>query len=181
MPVCRVVHRRTRLLRERAERPQKYNTRDHGITTLRQVISSEEKVRLEARVSKDIWLRFMDYIDRIRRSCGMKSSYGLISFVVEEALREYLAAHEDTSPTLAAVLMRDAKICEDIITRLKELKPELQIGSSAGFGLLAKAISDVRGHDKRTIKKWIRRMEELGYINPHPTYPSTWIILWVPR
>lgn len=101
------------------------------------------------------------------------STYGALSVEVQNAIAEYLKIkhaqiHTKYLNPRTPVVHR---VCQEIIHKLKEEGLINQVSSR----VLAHAIGETRGTDKRTIRKWMRELEKNGYLKSIGTY--TWEIL----
>jgi len=149
----------------------------------------EEKVKLVAYIPR--WLK-LALISYIQEKYGGDVPYGAKSEAVTELLAWALETHAPTrlDDGNRARDYRYQEECERILAILKTfIVPGIQPGSRISYILLAKAITMARGRrkrkgpfgtkaDRRTIKRWIKRMEKLGYITETET--STYAIPWVP-
>ena len=111
----------------------------------------------------------MDYINTVYP----ESQYGALSSEVQNALVEYLRIKHAQIHTRALNPRTPTvhRICREIIQRLKDEGFVNQINSRT----LAQIIGEIRGSDKRTIRKWIGQLDLNGYIKNIGTY--TWEIL----
>ncbi len=193
---------KTYLLIKRPGETQEYNTRfgdkvilDTNSNSLDVVFDAQayndwlaEKVRMTVYIPR--WLRH-SLIQYIETKYGGDVPHGALSEAVTELLAEALA-RASSRPKDNKRVGRDQnrEECERILAMLKTfIVPGIQPGSQISFTLLARAITLARGRketkhglgikaDPRTIKRWIGRLKELGYIAETET--STYAILWVP-
>ena len=149
----------------------------------------EEKVKLTAYIPR--WLR-LALIDYIKQKYGGDVPHGAISEAVSELLAWALEAGAPArlSSSRYAGTKRHREECERILAILKTfILPGARPGSIIGVSLLAKAIVMARGRkerehglgkraDPRTIRRWLRIMEQLGYIAQ--TSSGCWALLWLP-
>ena len=193
----------TYLYIKRPEEAQEYNTRVGDKETLESNSNSldvaidaqayddwlEEKVRMTVYIPR--WLR-LALIDYILERYGGDVPHGALSEAVRELLAWALETRAATQPDRPsrASLSRNREECERILAFLKTfITPAIEPRGSVATVLLAKAITMARGRketkyglgtkaDPRTIKKWLKRLEELRYIAQ--TSDGTWAILHVP-
>ena len=122
-------------------------------------------VLLDEPVFESLW----EYIKEIYP----ESTYGALSVEVQNAVVEYLRikhAQIHTRP-LNPITPTVHRICREIVQKLKDEGFVNQVSSR----VLAKVIGEVRGTDKRTVRKWIEQLEKNGYTKSIGTY--TWEIL----
>jgi len=130
--------------------------------------------------------------DHLNQVYGGNIPKGALGDLVAELLAEALEARAASRPDDSgrARPSRNREECERILAMLKTfIVPKIRPGSQISFTLLARAITMARGRketkhglgikaDPRTIKRWINRLKELGYIAE--TQSSMYAILWVP-
>ena len=172
--------RRTRLLKKGAGKGQKHNTRNVSTNTSTDTSKVLDRFKLQAYIPMDLHERLMSYILRVhggRIPKGAKSA--IVTELLTLALDQLERTHKSTRPVMVATtkLWKDMEICDRIMLELARMG--LQAGQEVHYRVLAAAIKNVRGFDKRTIKKWITRLEELGYIKKSPT-PQFWRIISIP-
>jgi len=148
----------------------------------------EEKVKLVVYIPR--WLK-LALISYIQEKHGGDVPYGAKSEAVTELLAWALETRAASRPRCLgrADLNRDREECERILAFLKTfITPTIQPGSCVSTVLLSKAITMARGRketkhnigvkaDPRTIKKWLKKLEELRYITQ--TLDRVWAILYV--
>ena len=193
----------TYLYIKRPRETQEYNTRDGDKETL-ESNSRELDVAIDVRAYNDWleskvklsvyiprWLR-LALIDYIREGHGGDVPHGALSEAVSELLAWALETRAASRPQSSGRVRpsRDREECERILAFLKTfITPAIEPGGSVATVLLAKAITMARGRketkhglgtkaDPRTIKKWLKKLEELGYIAQR--HDGTWAILYVP-
>mgnify|MGYP007013817460 CR=1 FL=1 len=104
---------------------------------------------------------YQDLIDFAPRYYGRFK--GAISYVVEEALREFLyprlstQAHPNPRPTVRQVY-------EKVVEKLKEIEQFVFKPKETTEKKLEFAIAEVRGSDPRTVAKWKGLFEKYGLI-----------------
>jgi len=149
----------------------------------------EEKVKLVAYIPR--WLKHA-LIDYIREKHGGDVPYGAKSEAVAELLAWALETRAASRPLSSsrAKPSKDREECERILAFLKAfVAPGIQPGGMVSTILLGKAITMARGRketkhgigvkaDPRTIKKWLKKLEELRYIAQ--TSRGLWAILYIP-
>ena len=149
----------------------------------------EEKVRITVYIPR--WLR-LTLIDYIEQKYGGDVPHGALSEAVSELLAWALETRAASRPQSSGRVRpsRDREECERILAFLKTfITPKIEPGGSVSTILLGKAITMARGRksvkagigrkaDPRTIKKWLKRLEELGYIAQR--HDGSWAILYVP-
>lgn len=116
-----------------------------------------------------VYVNLWQYIKQMYK----KSTYGALSAEVQNAVVEYLRikhAQIHTRP-LNPKTPTVHKICREIVQSLKDEGFINQVSSR----VLTKVIGEIRGTDKRTVRKWIRQLKVNGYIKSVGTY--TWEIL----
>ena len=120
---------------------------------------------LDENVHDSLW----DYI----KEAYPNSTYGAVSSVLQTAVVEFLRIKHTQihttplnpkTPTLH-------RICRQIIQSLKDEGFIDQVNSRT----LAQKIGEIRGSDKRTVRKWIQQLKINGYIKNIGTY--SWEIL----
>lgn len=97
--------------------------------------------------------------------------HGSVSRIVEEALRSYLANSRGVAvkPGGAGRVHSAWMTVKDYLKRMKGYDDIKQVKLSE----LKQAIMGVRGADERTVRKWISRFIQQGYIKPLPEYNNT--------
>ena len=96
-----------------------------------------------------------------------KSSYGLISFEVAQALQSWIGAHKSTQTQL---IHKPPNPIPNVFVVKEEVKKYLQ--QTFGYEQIYKipkdhlilALSSLRGTDERTIRKWMRLFEKYHVI-----------------
>ena len=172
--------RRTRLLKRGAGEGQENSTRNVSVDNLIDTSKKLDRYKLQAYIPTELHERLIKYILRVH---GGRIPHGAKSATVAEllalALDQVEHTHEGTRPAIATPtkLWRDMAICDRIMLELADMG--LRVGREVHFRVLAAAIKNVRGFDPRTIKKWIKRLRELGYIEPSKI-PNFWIITSIP-
>ena len=175
--------RRTCLLKKGAGKGHGYSTKKCSGKLLDRTsehLDRYDGVHLHVVIPAKLHERLVDFI---MRRHGGKIPKGAKSAIVAElltlALDQVEHTHESTRPVVATSikLWKDMAICDRIMLELADMK--LQAGQEVHFRLLATAIKNVRGFDPRTIKKWVERLEELGYIKKS-TRPQFWRINYIP-
>lgn len=105
---------------------------------------------------------------------------GLLSHEVEEALRYWVALHKNAQSSAVAekflgktrveVLLEASRVeraFHQVCTWLEAYRPGLITrAGEVPLTALRKAISEVRGSDPRTVKKWLKLFHEHGLIMP---------------
>jgi len=116
------------------------------------------KVHLSVLISKELNDKLRKYI---------KETYpvytrGLLSIVVQDAIAEYLGRRKQqhASKPLNPGRPTVQQICDELKFRMKSKGFLSQIDHVN----LVNIISEVRGSDPRTIRKWIKNLLKLGYI-----------------
>jgi len=96
---------------------------------------------------------------------------GLISWEVEQALRNWIALHRDehtdaqiAPPNPPANVFKVYRQVKDWLE--KHYDVELEKGAHISRIILERAISAVRGGDRRTIRKWMKLFHEFELIKP---------------
>jgi hypothetical protein len=116
-------------------------------------VLSDEKEYLTVYISKEVKEAFYELVKN-----KYDSLHGPLSVEVEEALRSHLRAHTQTQ--IAPIKMNPALphvhgIMDQIVRKLKD---DYDCLLQCDMALLRKAITEVRGSDERTIKKWTRQL-----------------------
>ena len=176
--------RKTRLLKKGAGEGQGYSTKKcsgvHLDKKSEHLDRCDDGVDLHVVIPAELHERLINFI--MRRHGGRIPKGAKKATVVELltlALDQLEHTHKSTRPVMVATtkLWKDMEICDRIMLELARMG--LQAGQEVHYRVLAAAIKDVRGFDPRTIKKWIKRLEELGYIKKSPT-PQFWRIISIP-
>jgi len=176
--------RRTRLLKKGAGKGQEHDTRKcsgvHLDKKSEHLDRCDDGVDLHVVIPAELHERLINFI--MRRHGGRIPKGAKKATVVELltlALDQLEHTHKSTRPVMVATtkLWKDMAICDRIMAELANMG--VREGSEVHFNLLAKAIKNVRGFDPRTIKKWVKRLEELGYIRKSPI-PRFWRIISMP-
>ena len=134
----------------------------------------KDKVQLNVLIDRKIYEQLIKVAPLIY---GGGKYRGAISYVVEEALKHYLAPRLHAQ-TPANPPSRIRLIYSQIIEKVKEIqhydfKPE-QIPEK----ILDLAIAEVRGGDPRTIAKWKKQLRKFGLIKfIGGTYPNRMVEL----
>jgi len=109
-------------------------------------------------IDKDIYSKLWDFI---KKKYG-ENVYGALSFEIEKALEHYLNfvelhtnAHKLENPSLP----RSHREAQKIISLIRNRGFHKQVPVNEVY----KAISDIRGSDPRTLKKWLKFMVIHGY------------------
>ena len=148
-----------------------------------------EKVRMTIYIPR--WLRH-SLVQYIEAKYGGDVPHGALSEAVSELLAWALEtrANSRSNNSGRARPSRDREECERILAFLKTfIAPAIQPGGCVSTVLLSRAITMARGRketkhglgiraDPRTIKKWLKKLEELHYIAQ--TSDGVWAILYVP-
>ena len=116
-----------------------------------------------------MWLSLREYIKQVYSG----SIHGALSIEVQNAIAEYLKikhAQIHTRPLNPRAPMVH-RICREIVQKLKDEGFINQVSRR----VLTKMIGEVRGTDRRTLRKWLEQLEKNGYIKSVGTY--TWEIL----
>ena len=194
---------KTYLLIKRPGEAQEYNTKMCSVelltTNSRQLDVAvdeqsardylDERVDLHVRIPR--WIKMLLY-DHLNQMYGGNIPKGALGDLVAELLAEALEARAASRPRSSGRVRpsRDREECERILAFLKTfITPRIEPGGSVSTILLGKAITMARGRksvkagigrkaDPRTIKKWLKRLEKLGYIAQR--HDGTWAILYVP-
>ena len=116
------------------------------------------KVQINVLISKELY----DEITQIAPAIYGKYK-GAISFIVEEALKQYLYPYKHaqihTNPRLSVRLVYD-----QVIQKIKEIINNPLKPYTIPEKILDLAIMEVRGSDKRTINKWKNLFIKSGLI-----------------
>jgi len=194
----------TYLYIKRPEEAQEYNTKNSSqellTTNSRQLDVAvnersahdylDERVDLHVRIPR--WIKMLLY-DQLNQMYGGNIPKGALGDLVAELLAWALETRAATQPQSSGRVKpsRNREECERILAFLKTfITPKIEPGGSVSTVLLGKAITMARGRrkvkygigqeaDPRTIKKWLKKLEEHGYIAPMPERPL-WAILYVP-
>jgi len=122
----------------------------------------KEKVKLTVLIDRNIYEQLIKVAPIIY---GEGKYRGAISYVVEEALKHYLA------PRLHAQIPanppgRIRLIYSQVIEKIKEIQHYDFKPDEIPEKILDLAIAEVRGGDPRTIAKWKRQLQRFGLIKP---------------
>jgi len=124
------------------------------------------KVRLEVLISEDVAKKFYELVKMKHENLR-----GALSYEVEQALRNWIAAHTSSTQILAKKSNPQPKALV-VWERVKEyLKRRLDIptivaGMQVHKSFLIEAIAAVRGEDPRTIRKWLDKFIEYKLVKP---------------
>ena len=120
---------------------------------------------IDLNVYNDLW----EYIKEVYPD----STYGAFSTEIQNAIVEYLNIKHAQIHTIALNPRTPTvhKICREIVQAIKDQGFINQVSSRA----LSKIIAEIRGSDRRTIRKWIEQLNINGYIKHMGTY--TWEVL----
>lgn len=111
-------------------------------------------------LNEEIYSKLLNFIKKKYKN----SIYGALSYEIEEAIKYYLETnemHTSTHKVENPSLPRTHQICLSIIRWLRDHYPGYERFT---INELYKAIMNVRGSDKRTLKKWLRNLLSLGYM-----------------
>jgi len=103
------------------------------------------------RINPEIWQKF--------KKLALEKhnyAYGAISYELEEALRNWIAAHNIAQKQSINPNSRVYQVWEQVRKVLKDWGYFHQ----TSLPILRKAISIVRGADERTVKKWLKAFKE---------------------
>ena len=123
-----------------------------------------EKVRLHVRISRDV---YEDLIRIAPAIYGNRKYKGALSFIVEQALRQYLAPFRtQTQKTQIHInpKVKIRKVYNQIIEKVMEIMQLDMKPLSIPEKILDVAIREVRGSDPRTIEKWKNALAMQGLI-----------------
>ena len=134
--------------------------------------SSKGKRHLHVLIDEEIYKLLIELAPAIY---GQSKYKGAVSFVVEEALRQYLIPRAHTKSTQNPRLAVRA-IYNQVVEKIKEImhydfKPD-QVPEK----ILDQAISEVRGSDPRTINKWKNLFEKSKLIKYIGGFPPNRIV-----
>lgn len=117
---------------------------------------SEEKVQVLVYINKGVRAKIDDYIARC-----FTSSYGALSYVVEQAILNFIEPGENTNTQIhKKPPRRGHEAAASILDDLKDRGYTLQFSLNE----LKKSIERVRGSDPRTIIKWCKFLDNHGYV-----------------
>lgn len=116
------------------------------------------KEQIHILLDKDIAKKLRKYIQEAYPTY----TKGLLSIVVQDALASYLNARmqQHTANPINPGLPFVQRVCQEIKLKLYEKG----LVSQASLNDITQAISEARGSDPRTIKKWITTLLKLGYL-----------------
>jgi len=113
-------------------------------------------------ISEDLYRKLMDYVSEVAKSEGRLR--GLLSMVVEDALRLYLAPRTQHAQIHANPGYRVRKVYGQILEVLKQMLGALPADGIVHEKILEKAIEEVKGADPRTVSKWINVLLKHGLL-----------------
>lgn len=123
----------------------------------RRRVFSEDKVHLHVMISRDVYEMLVKIAPEIY---GAKRHRGALSYVVEQALRAYLAPRLHTQ-TRTNPQGKVRRVYELFVKCLEELnggfKPDV-----APAKQVYTCISEIRGSDPRTIERWVGIFKRQG-------------------
>lgn len=129
----------------------------------------KDKVQLNVLISKEVYEKLIKVAPLIY---GEKKYRGAISYVVEQALKHYLAPRLHTQ-TPANPPGRIRLLYSQIIEKIKEIQHFDFKPDEIPEKILDLAIAEVKGGDPRTIAKWKKQLQRFGLIKPiRGTYPN---------
>jgi hypothetical protein len=134
------------------------------------------KVKVGVFINEDLMARFRKLIMEKYN----KYEKGLLSYEVENALRYWIALHTNAQNTMTKNKPNPTPKVISVWMQVKEylLKNwymELIPGQQVARVHLEKAITAVRGGDKRTIEKWLNTFIKMGLVKPITS--ATWEII----
>jgi len=96
---------------------------------------------------------------------------GLLSWEVEQALRNWIALHKAGSTEEQMIPPNPRVDIFKVFLQVKqwmetELGCDLEKGAHISINLLRKAISAVRGSHPKTVRRWLKLFHEFGLIKP---------------
>jgi SMC interacting uncharacterized protein involved in chromosome segregation len=111
-------------------------------------------VLIDSKIVKELW--------EIIKMKYPESTYGALSLEVQDALANWIAQHKAQIHTksMNPKTPKNHEIAKEIIDYLRSCGFELQVN----LKVLRQTIAKLRGNDERTIKKWIKFLEENGFI-----------------
>jgi len=123
------------------------------------------KTKMIISISEHLNLRFRSFLAEKYRTVEK----GMISHEVSQALGHWIAMHTDAQKSLInnkpnptpKVISAYIEIKEYLLSKFYE---ELHSGSTVVKRHFEEAIMNVRGSDKRTIKKWLKTFRRMGLI-----------------
>jgi len=117
---------------------------------------NEGKAQLNTYVSRETRDKINEYIAKY-----FETPYGALSWLVENALTSFMDGADHPNTQLHKTPRnRSHNACMEIISDLKLQGFTFQFTKDHLF----KAINRVRGTDQRTVKKWLRILNEHGYV-----------------
>ena len=120
----------------------------------------KNKVRLEVLIDREVYELLIKMAPSIY---GQGKYRGALSYIVEEALRYYLASRALTQThTNPRASIR--QVYEKVVDKLKEITHLPFKPKEIPEKILDLAIAEVRGSDPRTIAKWKTMFEKVGLI-----------------
>jgi hypothetical protein len=134
------------------------------------------KVKVGVFINEDLMARFRKLIMEKYN----KYEKGLLSYEVENALRYWIALHTNAQNTMTKNKPNPTPKVISVWMQVKEylLKNwymELIPGQQIARVHLEKAITAVRGGDRRTIDKWLNIFVKMGLVKPITS--ATWEII----
>jgi hypothetical protein len=134
------------------------------------------KVKVGVFINEDLMARFRKLI----MEKYSKYEKGLLSYEVENALRYWIALHTNAQNTMTKNKPNPTPKVISVWMQVKEylLKNwymELIPGQQIARVHLEKAITAVRGGDRRTIDKWLNIFVKMGLVKPITS--ATWEII----
>jgi hypothetical protein len=133
----------------------------------------EDKVQLKVYLTETLIEKFRTLVALKHQRCKR----GLLSYEVEQALKQYIASYNTQQQyTQKALLRQEQRFCksntqpklyalkQDIIKYLVDSEQYVDEPQNITDRHLSDAIGAVRGTDPRTVKKWIKLLEQFGYI-----------------
>lgn len=124
-----------------------------------------EKVKILISISEDFNKIFRGFIAEKHQ----KYEKGLLSYEVEQAMRHWYALHTKAQTSLMKSppnpTPRIAMVYADIKHYLSNTYyEEMHTGMTVPHSHIKEAIVNVRGNDRRTIRKWFRTFEKMKVI-----------------
>ena len=124
----------------------------------KKVVTKDGKVVLQVLISRDLYEKLVQVAPAI-----YGKTHGSVSYVVEEALKQYLLPrlHTQTRTNPRGSIRR---VYNEIVEKVKEIMHLDFKPTEVPEKILDLAISETRGSDPRTIEKWKSLLSRSGLI-----------------
>ena len=133
----------------------------------------KSKKHLHVMIDEDLYRLLIEIAPGVY---GQSRYRGAISYIVEEALRRYLSPLQHTASTQRNPKPTIRQAYGQVVEKIKEIEHLSFKPMEVSEKILDQAISEVRGSDPRTVRKWKDLFQRSGLIKFIGGYPPNRIV-----